>query len=207
MKNLISQNSKLKKTSKELKVRVFNFGITAYKTSKNKVVCPFADGCIKFCYAQKGAYIWSNVAKVFEQRYLATKKDNFIDEMTKELTEKKVDFLRVHDSGDFYSFEYLLKWFEIASINKDVKFYAYTNSIEMVKRAKVKNLIPSNFDFIFSDSGKQKNLIDVNKDRHTKIFNSIDELKSANYIDASKIDLFATKYFNPNNKNVGLVFH
>ena len=31
--NLLTQNSKLKKTSKELGIRVFNFGIPAYKSS------------------------------------------------------------------------------------------------------------------------------------------------------------------------------
>ena len=106
MKSIITQNSKLKKTSKELGLRVFNFGITAYKTSKGKITCPFADACIKFCYAQKGAYIWSNVAKVFEQRYNLTKQKDFIEIMKNEIIKKRVDFLRVHDSGDFYSNKY-----------------------------------------------------------------------------------------------------
>jgi len=207
MKNLITQNSKLKETSKFLNLRVYNFGITAYKTTKGKVTCPFADDCVKFCYAQKGAYIWSNVAKVFEQRYEATKTINFIDDMSDEIQKKRVDFLRVHDSGDFYSFKYLLKWFEIANKNKSVNFYAYTNSIAMIKRAKKEGLIPLNFDFIFSDSGKQKDLINTKKDRYTKIFKTHKDLNNANFIDASKIDLFATKFFNPKNNKVGLVFH
>ena len=75
--NLLTQNSKLKRTSKELNVRVFNFGIPAYKTKSGKITCPFADKCIKFCYAQKGAYIWSNVSPAFEKRYELTKQDNF----------------------------------------------------------------------------------------------------------------------------------
>ena len=51
-------------TKKDLKIfnkRVFNFGIPAYKTASGKTTCPFADKCVKFCYAKKGAYIWSNV--------------------------------------------------------------------------------------------------------------------------------------------------
>ena len=205
MKSIITQNSKLKKTSKELGLRVFNFGITAYKTSKGKLTCPFADACIKFCYAQKGAYIWSNVAKVFEQRYELTKQDNFIDIMKSEIIKKRVDFLRVHDSGDFYSNKYFLKWMQIANELPNVKFYAYTNSISIVKNNS--NSIPNNFDFIFSDSGKQTNLINKNKDRHTKIFKTETELQKAGYINASKIDLFASKYINPNNNKVGLVYH
>tara|TARA_R110002153_G_scaffold155987_1_gene308131 strand:- start:207 stop:824 length:618 start_codon:yes stop_codon:yes gene_type:complete len=205
MKSIITQNSKLKKTSKELGLRVFNFGITAYKTSKGKITCPFADACIKFCYAKKGAYIWSNVAKVFEQRYELTKQKDFKQIMKNEIIKKKVDFLRVHDSGDFYSNKYFLDWMQIAKSLPNVKFYAYTNSISIVKNNK--DSIPQNFDFIFSDSGKQVNLIDKNKDRHTKIFKNEIELKNEGYIDASKIDLFASKYINPNNNKVGLIYH
>jgi len=205
MKSIITQNSKLKKTSKELGLRVFNFGITAYKTSKGKITCPFADACIKFCYAKKGAYTWSNVAKVFEQRYELTKQTNFIEVMKNEIIKKRVDFLRVHDSGDFYSNKYFLDWMQIAKQLPNVKFYAYTNSISIVKNNS--KSIPNNFDFIFSDSGKQTNLIDKEKDRHTKIFKTETELQKAGYIDASKIDLFASKYINPNNNKVGLIYH
>tara|TARA_R110000796_G_scaffold178764_1_gene295415 strand:- start:69 stop:686 length:618 start_codon:yes stop_codon:yes gene_type:complete len=205
MKSIITQNSKLKKTSKELGLRVFNFGITAYKTSKGKITCPFADACIKFCYAKKGAYIWSNVAKVFEQRYELTKQKDFKEIMKNEIIKKKVDFLRVHDSGDFYSNKYFLDWMQIAKDLPNVKFYAYTNSIAIVKNNT--KFIPNNFDFIFSDSGKQVNLIDKNKDRHTKIFKNEIELKNEGYINASKIDLFASKYINPNNNKVGLIYH
>ena len=66
--------------------------------------------------------------------------------------------------------------------------------------------LPSNFDIIFSDSGKQKHLINERQHRHTKIFSSISDLLSAGYTDASSIDLMATKWFNKTNK-VGLVFH
>ena len=65
---------------------------------------------------------------------------------------------------------------------------------------------PDNFDVIFSDSGKQKHLIDRKTDRHTKIFDSLEDLLSAGYTDASEHDLNATKWFNKTNK-VGLVKH
>jgi hypothetical protein len=104
--NLLTQNSKLKKTSKELGVRVFNFGIPAYKSASGKLTCPMADSCVKFCYAKKGAYIWSNVQPAFEKRYELTKQDNFVDEMYKEIVKKKPAYIRVHDSGDYYSKKY-----------------------------------------------------------------------------------------------------
>jgi hypothetical protein len=200
--NLLTQNSKLKKTSKVLGLRVFNFGIPAYKSSSGKLTCPMADGCIKFCYAKKGAYIWSNVKPAFENRYELSKTDDFVDAMNNEIRKKKPDYVRVHDSGDYYSTAYLKKWIKIAKDNPDVRFYSYTNMVDMMLKAS----LPDNYDIIFSDSGKQKHLIDERQHRHTKIFSSHSDLISAGYTDASSTDLMATRWFNDTNK-VGLVFH
>ena len=202
--NLLTQNTKIKETGDKLNKRVFNFSIPAYKSETGKVTCPFADKCIKFCYAQKGNYKrFPSVKNGMEKKYQLTKEPNFVELMNKEIQKKKPDFIRVHDSGDYYSKEYLNKWLTIAKENPKVKFYSYTNSIKFIKELQE---IPGNFDFIFSDSGKQVNLIDKAKDRHTKIFDSIESLNKLGYKNASKIDLFATKWFNPTNK-VGLIFH
>ena len=200
--NLLTQNSKLKKTSKELSVRVFNFGIPAYKSASGKLTCPMADGCVKFCYAKKGAYIWSNVQPAFEKRYELTKTDKFVDAMYDEIVKKKPDYVRVHDSGDYYSKAYLQKWIDIALLFPEVKFYSYTNMVDMI----LKTSLPDNYDIIFSDSGKQKHLINERKHRHTRIFSTNSDLVSSGYVDASNIDLMATKWFSKNHK-VGLVFH
>lgn len=200
---LLTQNSKIKKTSKKFGVRLFNFGITAYKSQKTgKMICPFADKCVKYCYAQKGAYIWSNVSPVFEKRYEATLREDFVEIMSKEVRKKRADFVRVHDSGDFYSPEYLRKWFDIARENPSVNFYAYTNSLNLVRGAD----IPENFDFIFSDGGKLAHTIDTDSERHSKVFKTKDELLSAGYVDSSEYDLYATKWYNATGK-VGLIFH
>jgi hypothetical protein len=200
--NLLTQNSKLRKTSKNLGVKVFNFGIPAYKSMSGKLTCPFADECVKFCYAQKGAYIWSNVKPAFEKRYELTRSAEFVSKMSDELMKKRPDYVRVHDSGDYYSKAYLQKWIDIANLFPEIKFYSYTNSVAMLKEAN----LPSNFDVIFSDSGKQKNLIDVINDRHTKIFSSKNDLEAAGYVNASEMDLYATKWLNTNHK-IGLIFH
>jgi hypothetical protein len=200
--NLLTQNSKLKKTSKVLSLRVFNFGIPAYKSASGKLTCPMADECVKFCYAKKGAYIWSNVKPAFEKRYELSKTDDFIPTMNAEIQSKKPDYVRVHDSGDYYSKAYLDKWIEIAIHNPNVRFYSYTNMIDMF----LNTSLPDNYDIIFSDSGKQKSLINPLKHRHTKIFSTSFALQEAGYTDASSVDLMATKWFNNTNK-VGLIFH
>ena len=200
--NLLTQNSKLKKTSKALNLRVFNFGIPAYKSKSGKLTCPMADECVQFCYAKKGAYIWSNVKPAFEKRYQLSKTLEFIDAMNAEINKKRPDYVRVHDSGDYYSKSYLAKWITIAKQNPGVRFYSYTNMVDMILKTK----LPDNYDIIFSDSGKQKHLINKELYRHTKIFNSKQELKDEGYVDASETDLYATKWFNETNK-VGLVIH
>jgi len=200
--NLLTQNSKLKNTSKKLGLRVFNFGIPAYKSASGKLTCPMADTCIKFCYAKKGAYIWSNVKPAFEKRYQLTKTDDFVDAMNEDIRRKKPDYVRVHDSGDYYSRAYLAKWLDIAIHNPSVRFYSYTNMVDMFQKTD----LPENYDVIFSDSGKQKHLIRTTKDRYTNIFTSEQKLNRAGFVNASKIDLYATKWFNKNNK-IGLIYH
>jgi len=200
--NLLTQNSKLKRTSKELGIRVFNFGIPAYKSASGKLTCPMADECVKFCYAKKGAYIWSNVKPAFERRYELTKLESFAGLMNDEIKRKRPDYVRVHDSGDYYSRAYLAKWIQVAIHNTSVRFYSYTNMVEMLKNAE----LPDNFDVIYSNSGKQKHMIDRTIDRHTDIFSNESDLARANYINASKIDLYATRWFSKNNK-IGLIYH
>jgi len=196
---ILTQNSKLKKTSKENNKRVFNFGISAYKTSTGKLVCPFAKDCIKFCYAQKGAYSFGNVKPLFEKRYNLTKSNVFVEAINDSIKAKKVDILRIHDSGDFYSNEYINKWLTIAKQNKNVIFYAYTKSIPLFNKIN----LPKNFIVIYSYGSKVDNLIDPNKHRHSKIFDNEAQLLKEGYINASKNDLNAIK----ENKKVGLIFH
>lgn len=200
---LLTQNSKIKKTGKHFGVRLFNFGITAYKSkSTGRIICPFADKCVKYCYAQKGAYIWSNVSPAFEQRYLLTLSQDFEEKMCNEIRKKKADVIRVHDSGDFYSREYLNKWLRIARAFPEVRFYAYTNSLNLIREAS----IPGNFDFIFSDGGKLAHTIDKEDERHSLVFQTKSEMSAKGYVDSSEYDLYATKWYNPTNK-VGLLMH
>lgn len=97
MTALLTQNSKLKKTSLNNDKRVFNFGIPAQDT------CLWAGECKKFCYASKGAYIWSNVKPAFQYRFEVSKTNDFITIMRGEIISKKATHIRIHDSGDFYS--------------------------------------------------------------------------------------------------------
>ena len=199
--NLLTQNSKMKKTSKENKSKILNFSIPAFKTKAGKTTCPFAGGCQKYCYAQKGNYTrFPIVQELMEQKYLLSKQDNFNTLMNEEIKKKKPTHVRIHDSGDFYSPEYLNKWVTIAKDNKSVIFYAYTKSIKFFTEGLT---VPTNLKIIFSEGSKIDSLIDVKKHRHARIFKDVATLLSAGYIDASTNDLQAIT----DNKKVGLVYH
>jgi hypothetical protein len=200
---LLTQNAKLKKTSLENNTKIFNFSISAYKTSKGKLVCPFAKECIKFCYAQKGNYKrFPNVFKSLEKKYNISRGANFVELMSKEVKRKKANYIRIHDSGDFYSKEYLNKWLTIAKENKSVIFYAYTKSVSFFNGLQ----LPKNVKIIFSEGGKLDKTIDTSKHRHARIFkgvNALNDLIASGYINASNNDLNAIT----NNKKVGLIYH
>ena len=190
---LLTQNSKLKKTSNLNGLRVFNFGIPAQDT------CLWAGDCKKFCYASKGAYIWSNVKPAFQRRLDATKQNDFPEVMIEEIITKEANVIRIHDSGDFYSREYLHKWFKVMESLPHVQFYAYSKSLPLLNGIK----LPVNFTLIKSEGGKRDDLINANTDRHARIFKSEAELIASGYANASENDLIAIG----NNPKIGLIAH
>lgn len=191
--DLLTQNSKLKKTSTLNGLRVFNFGIPAQST------CLWADKCKAYCYASKGAYVWGNVKPAFERRFEITKRDDFPQIMMAEITRRKADVVRIHDSGDFYSREYLHKWLKVMESMPQVKFYAYSKSLPLFEGVK----LPDNFTLIKSEGGKRDDLIDAAHDRHARIFKTEAELIAAGYANASENDLIATG----SNPKIGLLSH
>jgi hypothetical protein len=199
---LITQNSKIKKTSKVTGWKVFNWGIPAYQSKTGLKTCPNAGACKNFCFGCKGAYKWSNVSPAFEKRLQISQQPNFVDLMQKEIERKKVDILRVHDIGDYYSTEYFNIWLEIARRNPLKGFYSYTNEVKLIKGAE----IPDNYCFIFSTQGRQSHLINKETDRHATIFKTLAELTRAGYTSAMDNDLKATKWFTNSNR-IGLIYH
>jgi hypothetical protein len=206
-KNLLGNgNSKLQKTAKKFGVKIFNFSIPAGNDKvTGKITCPFAGPCWELCYAKKGAYSWSNVQLALHERYIASKENNFIELVTNQLTKVKNDkqiYVRIHDSGDFYSPAYFEKWVKIANKNNHIRFYAYTKSHSFIRGRE----IPENMDLIFSLGSKNDELINTEKERHSKIFYSKEQMESEGYFDASYLDLNATKWVTENNK-IGLLIH
>lgn len=126
-----------KKLAPNAKVKYMIFNLPAQKT------CPFAtELCKKSCYAKKAEKCYPSVLPCRENNYNASIEDDFINNMieaiekmlkTPSYTKAKHVIFRIHESGDFYSQEYVNKWKMIIDYFKPVKklqFVAYTKSIE-----------------------------------------------------------------------------
>lgn len=133
---LTEGNKKLKNTSL---VSFYQWNILAV------VTCPYRTQlCEKSCYAIKAERIYPTVRVRRSMNYEFSKTERFVPAMIEqieyELQRKKnagkTIFFRIHESGDFYNYEYLKKWHMIASHfkgNKRIVFMAYTKSLPFVK--------------------------------------------------------------------------
>lgn len=200
-------NTKLKNTAKHFDIKIFNFSIPAGNDkASGKITCPFAGSCLKLCYAKKGMYRFGNVERALTKRYEASKESDFVSRINTELSKVKNGkqvYVRIHDSGDFYSPAYFAKWLEIARLNPTVRFYAYTKSHSFIRG---NFAIPENMDLIYSLGSTRDELINQETERHSKIFQSADEMSAAGYSDSSYLDINATKWVTENNK-IGLLIH
>ena len=200
-------NSKLQRTQKEFGVKIFNFSIPAGNDKiTGKITCPFAGKCFEdFCYAREGNYKFNNVQIALSNRHKATRESDFVERINSELSKVKNDkqvYVRIHDSGDFYSPAYFEKWLQIAYNNPNVRFYAYTKSHSFIRGRQ----LPENMDLIYSLGSKNDELINVDTERHSKIFQSIEAMENEGYFDSSYLDLNATKWVT-NNHKIGLLLH
>ncbi len=73
---------------------------------------------------------------------------------------KKVTAVRVHESGDYFSYSYFQAWMQVAAVFPNVKFYSYSKSLTHILRGKEAGIIPPNFYFTASKGGHFDYLIE-----------------------------------------------
>jgi hypothetical protein len=73
------------------------------------------------CYAIKAQKRFPAVALSRQRNYEESLKPDFSINLT-----RNMKFVRVHEASDFYSQEYIDKWYEIAKSKPNIIFYAYT---------------------------------------------------------------------------------
>jgi len=201
------QNKKMTKSSNE-SIVVYNFGIPAYISKTGIKTCPAAGTCKIGCYAQQGPYAWSTTQNAYEWRLAQTLEPNFVATMINAIRVKlttakrqgKQLYIRIHDSGDFYSPKYLSDWLEITKALPEVQFYAYTKQVLMVDRIYKES--QANFIIVRSFGGIFDHKIDLST-RHARVFESESDLNAAGYVNVMENDLMAIG----ENRRIGLVYH
>jgi len=123
------------------------------------ITCPNATPtCLKWCYSKKAERAYKNVIPCRLKNFQDSKNDDFVYKMSELIKKKKCPYIRIHESGDFYSQEYLDKWIKICKKFPEKKFLAYTQSYHLDFNKTPNNLIlyltiwpdsqtPSNFAF------------------------------------------------------------
>ncbi len=186
----LNDNSKLRKD------KIKKFSLPKGKT------CIGAGDCLNWCFAGKGFYRVhaKTIAKAHNRNLEYSKSEDFADKMIVEIVKRKLKIIRIHDSGDFYSQEYLDKWTIIAGSLPHVRFYAYTKSLELDFTEFTR--LP-NTKIIQSFGSKYDHLIDLRKP-HAIVFEHKKNLELMNFIDCSKSDLVALE---TKNVRIGLIKH
>jgi len=206
---LLTQNAKMKKSSQS-GTTVVNWTLPAFQSETGFKTCPMASACVSGCYARSGTYRFKSSVSAHNAKLELSQSENFVPAMISEietwLKKRSVENLkvRIHDAGDFYSLEYFEKWIAIMrhfETEKRVSFYAYSKMVKMIQS--YKNL-PVSFRVIFSFGGKQDDLIQIETDFHSKVFESLEALQAAGYVDSTQDDLIAAQ--GKQNK-IGLVYH
>lgn len=115
-------------------VNFLQFNLPAIET------CPGSTkNCKKFCYAKKAEKMYKNTKNQRAKNLELSKQNDFVEIIKDELENQcnlKYNYIRIHESGDFYNLEYFTKWVKIAKIfecYKNIKFMAYTKSFDILE--------------------------------------------------------------------------
>lgn len=198
-KRYMQTNGKLEQSS----VYTYAFNLPAIDT------CPGAGDCVKFCFAAIEQKQYPSALKHRQDSFALSKSPDFIETINAELAMLRTKHkkrgtkfaIRMHASGDFYSPAYILAWATVVEMNSDIHFYCYTKSVALFKRMNVAGTF-SNWSVIYSLSGTMDRMIDINKDRHARIFADEQSLYDAGYVLASEDDTIA---WQSTNNKIGLV--
>jgi len=194
---LLGQNRQMKQESS----KIYNWTLPAAKGHFSDGVeynaCPAASICVKLCYARTGTYRFSNVLAAHERNMAMTMgiPTAWEAQMTEELKHRRYvnSWVRLHDSGDFHSDEYLMAWLRIMRSAPHVRFYCYTKEVSRFRRLVEggEDGCPPNFLYCWSLGGKEDRLINLETERHADVFPTVEQLAAAGYSDQTESDLLA----------------
>lgn len=194
-------NSKLNKDNGGV-YNIVGYGIPAdtdfQHNGETLNTCPSALACRGVCYAKQGMYRTKQVVDARKHNLDMSLRSDFVDNAIADIKRmRKVNVIRIHDSGDYYSQEYLDKWITIANAFPHIIFYSYTKSLNLDFSNK-----PDNLHITQSLGGKHDNLVNLNMP-HARIFSTDEDRIRAGYVDGNRNDVLAIE----GEIKQGLVFH
>lgn len=158
--------------------------------------CPSAGICKNLCYARFGTFRFPNVIRAHQAnlQYVVDEPDAWEAQMVKELQHSRYRprkgvkvHVRVHDSGDFFSPEYLQAWLRIMRSAPETVFYCYTKEVQLFEDL-VRPDPPPNFRWRYSYGGTQDELIGPTH-LHVDVFPDEEALADAGYTSQAPSDL------------------
>lgn len=191
-RRLLTQNRELRR------IGVWNWTLPAwagrFADGRTYNTCPSAGICAQVCYARNGTYRWPVVLARHQANLMFVLDDpaGWEAAMVAELGARRFDgaWIRIHDSGDFYSDEYLRAWLRICRARPNVNFYAYTKEVSMFRRL-VEPDPPPNFLWVYSYGGTQDHLLDPHVDRVADVFPDEQAITAAGWSSQEASDLLA----------------
>ena len=214
--NLLKLSKGNAKLSKDTLILSISAGITcpgsnnckAWVTLKdNKRILNRGPESMFTCFAASEELRYPNVFKSRRYNYnlinsYVIKKDiNGLTHLINEsiqANKKNIKKFRIHESGDFFNIIYLKAFINVARLNKDIKFYCYSKSLDLF----MKVFLPDNFYMVASYGGKFDYLIDQGYfTKYSKVVFSEEEAKKLNL----KIDKDDSLCFE--NKPFALLLH
>ncbi|MFD2415010.1 GP88 family protein [Amycolatopsis pigmentata] len=189
---LLTQNSEMRR------IGVWNWSLPAWAgrlpDGRTYNTCPSAGVCAQACYARHGTYTWP-VVRAKHQANLTFVLDDpagWETAMVAELGAAKFRsaWIRIHDSGDFFSDAYLQAWLRICRTRPDTNFYAYTKEIDRFRRL-VEPGPPPNFWWVYSYGGTQDAALNPDTDRVADVFPDETAIGAAGWASQEASDLLA----------------
>jgi Gene product 88 len=191
-RRLLTQNSELKR------IGVWNWTLPALGArlpdGRTIATCPSAGVCARVCYARNGTYRIPAVhaRHVANLAYVVDDPDGWEWAMLAELDAPRFReaWVRIHDSGDFFSDPYLTAWLRIITARPQVNFYAYTKEVDRFRRLVEPNP-PPNFRWVYSLGGTQDHDLDPGHDRVADVFPTEEAIHAAGWHSQDASDLLA----------------
>lgn len=144
-------------------------------SEKTQHMCYAARAQAQYPGANKKAF--SNLSLIMQAQ-----KDGGIDGMAKLIIDsinyaglEGSRIFRIHESGDFFSNDYMKAWIEVAKVFSNTNFYTHTTSLQYWLSNK--GNIPKNMRLIASMDEENKDIILANQLRYSKIVYSVEQAK------------------------------